>query len=122
MTAILSSLGCVKDYTPPSPIYFQLIDYNKNAMPQVFNANSFWKTCFINNFHEIPSNHSFDMCHNEFNFSSYKYQGLGDENNEHTTHATSNGKNSMLRGHHQPEIFLTHCDLVRRKSMSLLLI
>ena len=115
MTAILSSLGCVKDY-----IYFQLIDYNKNAMPQVFNANSFWKTCFINNFHEIPSNHSFDMCHNELNFSSYKYQGLGDENNEHTTHATSNGKNSMLRGHHQPEILLTH--LVRRKSMSHLLI
>ena len=29
MTAILSSLGCVKDYTPPSPIYFQLIDFNK---------------------------------------------------------------------------------------------
>ena len=74
-------------------------------MPQVFNANSFWKNCFINNFHEIPSNHSFHMCHNELNFSSYKYQGLGDENNEHTTHATSNGKNSMLCGHHQPEFF-----------------
>ena len=53
-------------------------------MPQVFNTNSFWKTCFINNFHEIPSNHSFPMCHNELIFSSYKYQGLGDENNEHT--------------------------------------
>ena len=23
------------------------------------------------------------MCHNELNFSSYNYQGLGDENNEH---------------------------------------
>ena len=121
MTAILSSLGCVKDYTTPSPIYFQLIDYNKNAMSQVFNATSFWKSCFIH-FHEIPSNHSFHMCHNELNFSSCKYQGLGDENNEHTTDATSNGKNSMLRGHHQPEILLTHCDLVRRKSMSHLLI
>ena len=48
-------------------------------MPQVFNANSFWKTCFINNFHEIPSNRSFHMCHNALNFSSYKYQGSGDE-------------------------------------------
>ena len=66
MTAILSNLGCVKDYTPPSPIYSQLIDWKKNAMPQVFNANSFWKTCFINNFHEIPSKHSFHMRHNDF--------------------------------------------------------
>ena len=90
-------------------------------MPQVFNANSFKKNCFDNNFHEIPSNHSFHMCHDELNFSSYKYQGLG-ENNEHTTHATSNGKNSMLCGHHQPEILLTHCDLVRCKSLSHMLI
>ena len=90
-------------------------------MPQVFNANSFKKNCFDNNFHEIPSNHSFHMCHDELNFSSYKHQGLG-ENNEHTTHATSNGKNSMLCGHHQPEILLTHCDLVRCKSLSHMLI
>ena len=47
-------------------------------MPQVFNANSFKKNCFDNNFHEIPSNHSFHMCHDELNFSSYKYQGLGE--------------------------------------------
>ena len=26
MSAILSSLGCVKDYNPSSQIYFQLID------------------------------------------------------------------------------------------------
>ena len=31
-----------KTLPPPSPVYFQLIDYNNNAMPQVFNANSFW--------------------------------------------------------------------------------
>ena len=67
MTAILSSLGYVKDHTPPSPIYFQLIDYNKNNMPHVFSANSFWKAGLINNFHEIPSNHSYHMCHNELN-------------------------------------------------------
>ena len=71
MAAILSSLNCVKDYAPPSPIYFQLIDCNKNAMTQVFNANSFWKNSFINNFLEILSYHSFHMCHNELNFSSY---------------------------------------------------
>ena len=91
-------------------------------MPQVFNANSFWKTCFISNFHEIPSYRSFHMCHNELNFSSYKYQGLGDENNEHTTHATSNGNNFMLCGHHQLEILLTHCELWRCKSLNHLLI
>ena len=90
-------------------------------MPQVFNANSIWKTCFIH-FHEIPSNYSFHMCHNELIFSSYKYQGLGDENNEHTTHATSNGKNSMLCDHHQQGILLTYCDLVRCKSLNHLLI
>ena len=122
LSTIFPSLGCVKDYTPTQPNIFQLIDYKKDAMPQVFNATSFWKTCFINNFHEIPSNHSFHTCHNELNFSSYKCQGLGDENNEYTTHATSNGKNSMLCGHHQPEILLTHCDLVRCKCLSHLLI
>ena len=45
MTAILFSLGCVKDYTLTQPNIFS-IDYNKNAMPQVFNANSFKKKLF----------------------------------------------------------------------------
>ena len=63
MAAILSSLGCLKDYNPTSSIYFQLNDYNENAMPQVFNANSCWSG-FINNFHENLSKHSFHMCHN----------------------------------------------------------
>ena len=81
-------------------------------MPQVFNANSLWKTCFINNFHEIPSNHSFHMCHNELILIHTNTKDReGDEINEHKTHATSNGNNSMLCGHHQPEILLTHCDL-----------
>ena len=91
-------------------------------MPQVYNANSLWKTCFMKNFHEIPSNNSFHMCHNELDFSSYKYRGLVDEYKEHTTHAISNGKNSKLCGHHQSEILLTNCDLVRCKSLRHLLI
>ena len=77
----------------------------------VQDCNKMPYTKFFNNFHENLSNNSFHMCHNELNFSSCKYQGLGDENNEHTTHATSNGKNSMLCRCHQREILLAHCDL-----------
>ena len=72
----------------------------------VQDCNKMPYTKFFNNFHENLSNNSFHMCHNELKFSSCKYQGLGDENNEHTTHATSNGKNSMLCRCHQREILL----------------
>ena len=64
MNAIFLAYAVWKTIPPLSPISFHLTDYKKNAMPQVFNATSFWKTCFINNFHEIPCNHSIHTCHN----------------------------------------------------------
>ena len=51
MTAIFSNLGRVKDNTPTQPNIFSINWLQKSAMPQAFNATSFWKTCFINNFH-----------------------------------------------------------------------